>query len=111
VLTTHPQFRVSHYLVVCTFSLILLFLFFVILTKSQEHALDFTITAACQFMSLLNSHGGLGLYEGGKHNNGSMKWGLYELRFGEYKTRICILVNVLFVGRSWRACWAKMAVM
>jgi hypothetical protein len=47
VLTARSHFRVPHYLVVCTFSWILLFLFFVILTKHQEHALDFTITVGC----------------------------------------------------------------
>ena len=107
MLTARPHFSVSHCLVVCTFSWILLFLFFVILTKHQKHTLDFTITVGCKFISLLNSCGGLGVYEGGKYNSGSMKWGLHELRIGEYKMRICMWVNVLFVGRSCRACWAK----
>jgi hypothetical protein len=66
MLTVHTHFRVSHYLVVCIFSWILLFLFFVILTKHQKHTLDFTITVVCKFISCLNSRGGLGVYEGGK---------------------------------------------
>jgi hypothetical protein len=64
VLTAHLHFRVPPYLVMCPFSWILLFFFFVILTKYQQYTLDFTIIVGYK-------------YEGRKHNCGSVKLGLY----------------------------------
>jgi hypothetical protein len=52
------------------------------LTKRQEHTIDFTITAGCKFIPLLNYSGNFSVYEGRKHNSGSGKRGLYDLRTG-----------------------------
>jgi hypothetical protein len=75
------------------------------LAKHQGEHFGFIITLGHMIIPVMIFSGGFRGYEGRKCNTGIVRDCLCE-----YKTRLHMWMNVLFVGRSCRVCWAKMAV-